>query len=117
MKINDKLEVIVVVAILDNDDNIIDVVYDWRDVDEYLRKHRFGFVIIDSSTGKIPDDMDYADFYLTISDAMSDFNRISRAKNVIAQSQKGRTILELSVMFNLSEKNIEKILSDYAKTV
>ena len=113
MKLDDRLEIRVVVATLDRNQNIIDIFYDWRDVDEYSQGHRFGFVIVDVNINDIPNDMDYADFYLTISDAMNDFNRINLVKQVLEQSRNGRTIIELASMFNMREKRVEKILYDY----
>ena len=111
MKIDDKLEIKVVVATLDNNDNIIDIYYDWRDVMVDIERHRFGFRIIETLSGNKPSD--FADFYETISDAMNDHKRISLIWDLIAQFKKGSSIFELAEMFNLSENRVNKILDEY----
>ena len=112
MKIDDKHEIKVVVATLDNNDNIIDIYYDWRDVMVDIERHRFGFRIIETLSGNKPSD--FADFYETISDAMNDFKRISLIWDLLAQSKKGYTIIELAEMFGLSENRVSKIINEYS---
>ena len=111
MKINDKLEIIVVVATLDSHDNVADVYYDWRDVMQDIERHRFGFLVMDLTTGLIASK--FADFYETISDAMNDYRRVSLINNLLEQSEKGLTIIQLSEMFNISENRVIKILEEF----
>ena len=111
MIIDDNLEIQVVVATLDNQDNIVDIYYDWRDVMKDIERHRFGFMVIDSTTGKVSEK--YADFYETISDAMNDYRRISLINDLLEHSKKGLTIIQLSEMFKVSENRVSKILNEY----
>ena len=115
MRIDDNLEIKVVVATYDENDCIIDIFYDLRDVDEFAKLQRFGFVIINSSTGRIPRDYDYSDFYKTISDAMNDFRRIDMIKNVLNQAASGRSVFEVADIFNITTDRVEKILANYSK--
>ena len=110
MKIDDNLEIRVVVATLDNNDNIIDIYNDWRFIEEGTIIHRFGFQIVDNTTDLAPPG--YADFYLTISDAMNDNRRLSLIKAIQVLSDRGYTIIELASMFNLSESYVSKVLSE-----
>ena len=111
MIIDEKLEIKVVVATLDNHDNIVEIFYDWRNVTEDVTGHRFGFRVVDYTTGRTPSFFD--DFYLTISDAMNDCRRIGLINDVLENSKKGHTISELSVMFNMDEGKVSKILDEY----
>ena len=110
MKVDDNLEIRVVVATLDNNDTIIDIYNDWRFIEEGSIGHRFGFQIVDITTGSPPPN--YADFYLTISDAMNDSRRLSLIKAIQVLSGRGYTIIELASMFNLAENYVAKVVSD-----
>ena len=111
MRIDDKLEIKVVVGILDKNDVVVEILNDWRDIVEVYHKHRFGFVIADSATGlTLPD---YADFYETISDAMNDYRRSMLIRELVEESKKGYSITALSERFKLSEANVAKILTEY----
>jgi len=111
MIIDDSLEIKVVVATLDNQDNIVDIFYDWRDVMQDIERHRFGFLVVNSTTDAVPDK--YSDFYETISDAMNDYRRVSLINDLLEQSKKGLTIIELSEKFKTSENRVVKILNEY----
>ena len=111
MRIDDNFEIRVVVATLDNNDNIVDIFNDWRFIEEGSIGHRFGFQVVDISTDSSPPG--YADFYLTISDAMNDNRRLSLIKAINVLSDRGYTIIELAGMFNLSESYVEKVLSEF----
>ena len=113
MRIEDNLEIKVVVATYDEHDCIIDIYADLREVDEFNKLQRFGFVIVDSRTGRIPDDYDYSDFYKTISDAMNDYRRISMIKSVLNQIATGKTVIEVADIFNITTDRVEKILANY----
>ena len=111
MKIDDRLEITVVVATLDSHDNVADVYHDWRDVMQDIERHRFGFLVMDLTTGLIASK--FADFYETISDAMNDYRRVSLINNLLEQSKNGLTIIQLSEMFNISENRVLKILAEF----
>jgi hypothetical protein len=113
MKIDDKLEIRVVVATLDQNDCIVEIFSDWRDAKGSTYRHQFGFAIFDINTGEIADHMDFADFYTTISDAMNDYNRIRLIEDILEQSKKGKTNIEISEIFDLPDYRVEKILSEY----
>ena len=110
MKIDDKYEIVIVVATIDSNGSILDIYNDWRFIEEGSISHRFGFQIIDTSTGQSPPN--YSDFYVTISDAMNDSRRLSLINAIKVLSDRGYTIIELADMFNLSEAYVEKALSE-----